>query len=268
MVAVVLPGCRYRPGVVESVEDVLGKALVTESTVEALGEAVLPGATGLDLERRDADTTEPGPKVVENDLRTVVSAEVLRHATNGEEFREEVDHVGARDPAIGLQHQALPRELVDHREPLDLATARRAIEDEVQAPDIVRRLGPSSMEAVGTRSLATPYPPLLQHYRTLSLPESEHTGRPHSSSFEDEKPTDSSVVETRSRASQLKHPLHERRLVGSRLRLESLTAARLIDYFACPSLGDPERRLKLGHRRSLPGRAHQCPSERRSRRLL
>ena len=62
MVVVVLPGSRDRPGIVESVEDLLGQALVTESAVKALGEAVLPGAARLDGERRDADTTEPSPE--------------------------------------------------------------------------------------------------------------------------------------------------------------------------------------------------------------
>ena len=75
MVVVFLRGRRDRPGVVESVKDLLGEALVTESAVEALGEAVLPGATGLDGERRDADAIEPGSKLVGNELRTVVAAE-------------------------------------------------------------------------------------------------------------------------------------------------------------------------------------------------
>ncbi len=170
MVVVILPGCRDRPGVAEAVEDLQSQALVTESTVEALGEAVLPGATGLDAERRDADAIEPRSKLVGNELRPVVAADVLGHATRGEELREGIDHVGARDPAIGLQHQALPRELIDHREPLDLATARRAIKDEVPAPDVVRRFGPSPMTAVGTRAQTTPFPLLLRHFQPLSLP--------------------------------------------------------------------------------------------------
>jgi hypothetical protein len=127
VVVVVLPGCRDRPGVAEAVEDLQSQALVTKSAVEAIGEAVLPGATGLDVERQDADAIEQSSKLVGNEVRTVVAADVLRHAAHGEELREGIDHVGARDPAIGLQHQALPRELIDHREPLDLAATRGAI---------------------------------------------------------------------------------------------------------------------------------------------
>jgi len=64
VVVVVLPGCRDRPGIAEAVEDLQGQALVTEATVKALGVAVLPGAAGLNGERRDADATEPGTKLV------------------------------------------------------------------------------------------------------------------------------------------------------------------------------------------------------------
>jgi hypothetical protein len=106
----------------------------------------------------------------------VVDADVPRHAAHSEEIREGVDHVGARDAAIGLQHQALPRELIDHREQLDLATARRAIKDEAPAPDVVRRLGSSSMTANGTRAQTTPFPLLLRRFQPLSLPESDSAG--------------------------------------------------------------------------------------------
>ena len=46
MVVVVLAVRRDCPGVVESVENLLGEAFVAESAVAALGVAVLPGAPG------------------------------------------------------------------------------------------------------------------------------------------------------------------------------------------------------------------------------
>jgi len=64
VVVVFLGVCRDYPGIAEAVEDVQGQALVTEATVKALGVAVLPGAAGLNGERRDADATEPGTKLV------------------------------------------------------------------------------------------------------------------------------------------------------------------------------------------------------------
>ena len=160
VVVVFLRGRRDRPGVVESVKDLLGEALVTESAVEALGEAVLPGATGLDGERQDAD----------------------------------------------------------------------AIEDEIPAPDVVWILSPSSMAAIGTHAQKTSFSLLLRHCQPLSLPESEHAGQPRSPSFEDEQASDPSIAEPRPSTSQLKHSLHKRYLVGSRLRLDAccFAAGRLL----------------------------------------
>ncbi len=77
MVVVVLPSRRDRPGVNKAIEDLEGEALVTEASVEALGEDVLPGATGLDVERRDTDAIEPGSKLVGDELGPVVAADVL-----------------------------------------------------------------------------------------------------------------------------------------------------------------------------------------------
>jgi hypothetical protein len=52
VVVVVFRGCRDRPSIAEAVEDLYGDALVTESTKEALGLAVLSGDGGLDGECR------------------------------------------------------------------------------------------------------------------------------------------------------------------------------------------------------------------------
>jgi hypothetical protein len=62
VVVVVRPGNRDRLGIPEAFKALQSQALVTELTVEALGVAVLASATGLDVERRDADTTERAEK--------------------------------------------------------------------------------------------------------------------------------------------------------------------------------------------------------------
>jgi len=102
VVVVVLPGCRDRPGIAEAVEDLQVQALVTEATVKALGVAVLPGTARLDVERREANATESGTKLLGCELRTVVAADVLRHAPHREQLCKRVHDIVARDPAIGL----------------------------------------------------------------------------------------------------------------------------------------------------------------------
>ncbi len=78
MVVVVLPDRRDRPGIAKPVEDLQGQALVTESPVEALGVAVLPRAAGLDVERRDTDTTEPGPEFVAKEIQGLLGRACVR----------------------------------------------------------------------------------------------------------------------------------------------------------------------------------------------
>jgi hypothetical protein len=56
---------------------------------------------------------------------------VPRHAPHRKELRERVDHVFARDAAVHLQGQALPRVLVLDREPLQWAAAGGPIETEL-----------------------------------------------------------------------------------------------------------------------------------------
>src|ERR1700732_5433973 len=53
------------------------------------------------------------------------------------------------------------------------------------------------------------------------------------------------------------HPLYQRRLIVTRLRLVALRAARLLQHLAGPSLGTRVLLLELLGRRPLPGRAHQ-----------
>lgn len=107
------------------------------------------------------------------------------------------------------------------------AAARHAIEDEVPAPDVVGRRCPGSMATVGTHAQTTPISHIVPRFQALSLPEKNHAGHSRRPSFEDQQLADPPIAEPRPSASQLKHPLHQRCLVGPWLCLESLTAARL-----------------------------------------
>ena len=73
VLGVVPAGRRDRLGVAKAIEDLEGEALVTEAFVEALRKAVLPGATGFDVERRDNDAIESGSKLVGDEFGPGVS---------------------------------------------------------------------------------------------------------------------------------------------------------------------------------------------------
>ena len=71
---------------------------------------------------------------------------------------------------------------------------------------------------------------------------------------------DPSIAESRPLPSYLAHPLGQRFLIVTRFRFVTLTAPRLVDHLARPSLGDHELDLQLADHRTLPGRAYQFPS--------
>lgn len=71
---------------------------------------------------------------------------------------------------------------------------------------------------------------------------------------------DPSITESRPLPRYLAHALGQRLLVITGLGFITLTASRLVDHLARPSLGDRELALQLADRRTLPGRAYQFPS--------
>ena len=106
-----------------------------------------------------------------DELRTVVAANVLRHATHREQLRQRVDHVLARDAPIHLQSQALPRVLIDDLQPLQRAALGRAIEHEVPAPHVVLVLRPPLDAAILTLSQTSSFSLLLRHFQPFPTPQ-------------------------------------------------------------------------------------------------
>src|ERR1700735_2367828 len=83
---------------------------------------------------------------------------------------QRVDHVLARDAAVDLQGQALPRMLVDDRQPFELAPARRVVEHEVPGPNVILGLGASANAAVLTLPESSLFPLLLRHFQPFPTP--------------------------------------------------------------------------------------------------
>ena len=102
-VVFVLPSGSKRPGGPDTLEDLHLQDRVAESPVEALGEAVLPGAPRLDGERADVYLLMPMPQRLGKELGPVVAANVPGHTTHREQCGERVDHILARDPSVHLQ---------------------------------------------------------------------------------------------------------------------------------------------------------------------
>jgi hypothetical protein len=118
------------------------------------------------------------------------------------------------------------------------------------------------MATILARSQTPLFSLFYRHFEPFSLPKTKDTRLPRPPSFPTKEPADTSIPKSRKRPRQLKHPLHQRAFILTRLPLESLTAPRLAENLARPSLGDAELPAKHDDRRSFPGRAYQFPSAR------
>jgi hypothetical protein len=205
---------------------------------------------------------QPLPQGISDELRAIIAANVLRYSSHREQFGKRIDDIFTGDPTADLQGQALPRVLIDDRQPFQRTAARRAIEHEVQSPHVVWRCRGLAVTTILARAKATPFSLFYRHFQPFPLPKTKDTRQSGTPSFLPKESTNSPIPEAWARPRQLKHPLHQRPFVLARLRLESLTATRLTNKFARPSLGDIELLSKHDDRRSLPGRAYQFPSAR------
>ena len=77
-------------------------------------------------------------------------------AVNIKELREDFDYPSGTNAARHLNGQALPRELVDHREALEGLTIRACIKDEVVCPNLILGGGRQRPGPVHSNPLAGP----------------------------------------------------------------------------------------------------------------
>lgn len=195
-----------------------------------------------------------------HELRTIVAPNATGNPTHREQLRQRIDHVLARDAPVHFQRQALPRKLVHDRKPLQRAPRLRPVEHKIPAPHIVPRLGFPTIATVLARTQSTPFSPFLRHFQPLATPQPIHPRRARPPAFLTQQPTDLAITRPRTLLHQFTHPPTQRRFVVPGRRFVTLTAPRLIQNFAGPSLGNGKLGLQRFDRGPLPGRAHQFPA--------
>src|SRR5258708_36249054 len=114
------------------------QALVTQRAVEALGEAVLPGATRIAGARCCLVKSEPALNRLGHALRAIVAAQRGRRAVGGEEPVQHADDPHGRQRGGDLNRQALAGELVHDWPQLELGAGQTRIMDEIVGPDVAR----------------------------------------------------------------------------------------------------------------------------------
>lgn len=170
VVVIFSPGCGEFPCRYKALEYFGGQELVSQPAVEALGVPILPRAAWLDVQGFNRQLLRPLLNRSGDELGTIVAANVFWHAPHGEQLCERVDHVFTRDAAGHLQRQALPRKLIDDRQPLERRAALGPIEHEVPAPDVIFVFSLPSMAAVLAAAQTSTFSLLLWHFQSFPTP--------------------------------------------------------------------------------------------------
>src|SRR5690606_28293888 len=119
-------------------EPLEAQALIAQPSVEALVGAVLPRFAGIDVGDLDLGLDDPLQDRLADELRSVVGTKHGGRSTLAHEPRQHLDDSPGADAAGHVDGQALPGELVDHGQALDLLAIGAGVEDEVVGPDAVR----------------------------------------------------------------------------------------------------------------------------------
>lgn len=128
----------------QAVEDFTIEAFVPQLAVERLTKAVLPRASGFNVERPGAKRCEPVAYDLRRHLRTVVRTDVFRHTTFEHHIGHRLDDAEAVYTTGHLDRQTFPGELVDQCHQPELVAIVGLRFDKVVAPDMIAMLRPQT----------------------------------------------------------------------------------------------------------------------------
>jgi hypothetical protein len=89
------------------------EALVAQAAVEAFDVPVLPGAARFDIERLHATPGQPVAQDAGDELRAIVTTDMLGHATLGHQPFHDLEEIVCRQLARHVQREAFPTVLID-----------------------------------------------------------------------------------------------------------------------------------------------------------
>jgi hypothetical protein len=230
--------------------------LVSQAAEKRFRKSILPRRARLDVKHLQASRRRMLADRRGNELRTVVAANVFRHAASQKQVRQNIQHTIGRDPAIHLQRQALARVLVRDREPLQRLACHGAVVDEVPRPNVVLVLRATTDTTVAAVTQTTLFTRLLRHFQPFATPKSVNPFEVHLPTFLTKFRRDEAITVTRMHANQLVDPRDQSLFFFRiRLRLVTLRAARLTKHCTCPTLRHLLFLLDVLDRLSTPRRA-------------
>src|SRR5512137_955349 len=158
----------------QGIEDLTVEPLIPQLAVETLNEAILPGASRLDIQGLNPDAAQPVSNRFGRKLRAVVRTDVLRNAMPDKKSCQTLQHIVSAEPTLHNNRQALPAVLVDHRQKPQRAPAMGTLCHKVIGPDVVPmgRSEPHTGSVVEPQ--AAPLGLLLRNLQPLLMPDPLH----------------------------------------------------------------------------------------------
>jgi hypothetical protein len=148
------------------------QALVAKPTVEALHVAILPGAAWFDERRADINASKKLSNATTNELRSVVTSDECRDASDREYVHQEVNQIITREPARDLQRNTFSGVLIDQRKHLQRTSVACPIKDKVDRPNMIHSFRAATADATGIASEPAFLRLFPRHSKPFSFPKS------------------------------------------------------------------------------------------------
>jgi hypothetical protein len=236
VVILVLPAGRQGFGITQAIEQLCVEKLVTDTTVKALGVAVLPGGSGLDIQRLYARQSKVITNGGGNEFRPVVTAYVAKDTTNQHDLADQGDHIHCFDAPLDLKQQAFTGILIDQAQPLQGPTVLITVMDEVPGPDIILARSHATNTTVVAVTQTTLFTLFLRHFQALTFPEAIDSLAVHTPTVEPEFGPNHPISIAWMLANQGMHGGQQERLIVRHPQRVSLRTAGLTQDPACTTL--------------------------------
>ena len=156
----------------EILKDLQSQEFVSEATVEALCESVLPWTARFNVKCFDFQVGQPLTQPNGDELRTVVAAYELRQSTFNCQCGKSINYFFAFESVSDIQAQILTSKFVDDRQPLELLSRCGSIKDEIPAPHVIDVFSRPPLDRVATVTKAAILSLFHGYFQTFLSPES------------------------------------------------------------------------------------------------
>lgn len=155
----------------QAVEDFLVEAFVVQLAVEGLAVTVLPGTSGLDVQRLGTKSGEPPADDLGGHLGAVVGTDVFGDPPGEHHVGHCLDDAEAVDATRHTDGQTFPGKLIDQGHQAELAAVMGLCLDKIVAPDMIAVLRPQPDAGSVIQPEPASRPLFPGHFQPLAAPD-------------------------------------------------------------------------------------------------